>query len=96
MDSLSRFTRTALVAALSSIALAAGAQTAATPAPGTAMDRIAVDAAFTKTDVNKDGKITKDEVAKMPALAAKFADLDKDKDGALSMDEFSAGYTAKN
>jgi len=100
MHSLSQLTRNALMAALASTALAAGAQTAATPttqpAPGAAMDRTAVDSAFTKADVNKDGKITKDEVAKLPALAAKFSELDKDKDGALSMEEFAAGYTAKN
>jgi hypothetical protein len=100
MYSLSHLTRAALTAALASAALAAGAQTAATPAtqpaPGAAMDRATVESAFTKADVNKDGKVTKDEVAKLPALAAKFVELDKDKDGALSMDEFATGYTAKN
>ena len=101
MHSLSQVTRSAaLMAALASAALAAGAQTAATPttqpATGAAMDRTAVESAFAKADVNKDGKISKDEVAKLPALAAKFSELDKDKDGALSLEEFAAGYTAKN
>lgn len=100
MFSLSTLTRSSLMAAMASAALAAGAQTATPttqpPAGGTADRSAAAGVAFVKADVNKDGKVTKDEVAKLPALAAKFAELDKDKDGALNMDEFSTGYTAKN
>ena len=73
--------------------------TAQTTAPGTtpaAPDPAAADIAFVRADVNKDGKVTKDEVTKMPAVAAKFAELDKDKDGALSKEEFATGYGAKS
>lgn len=44
-------------------------------------------AAFIKFDVNKDGKISKAEMAKDPK-AAHFAMLDTNKDGALSPAEF--------
>ena len=36
-----------------------------------------------KPDANADGVITKEEAAKVPRLAEKFAQLDKDKDGKL-------------
>jgi hypothetical protein len=97
--SLSIRTRAALMTALSAAAFGVAAQTAtpATPATPAMPDRgAAADIAFVRADVNKDGKVTKDEVAKLPALASKFVDLDKDKDGALSKEEFAMGYTAKN
>lgn len=52
-----------------------------------------VEAAFVRADVNKDGKLSKEEAERMPAIAAKFAELDKNADGFLSVEEFSAGYT---
>jgi Ca2+-binding EF-hand superfamily protein len=60
------------------------------------MDRGAIEAAFTRADTNKDGKLSKEEAAKLPAIAAKFEQLDKDKDGALSLEEFGLGYSAVN
>ena len=54
-------------------------------------DKAASDA-FKRTDANQDGKLSKEEAARMPAIAAKFDELDKDKDGSLSMDEFMSGY----
>lgn len=45
-------------------------------------------AAFIELDVNKDGKISKAEMAKDPK-AAHFAMLDTDKDGALSPAELA-------
>jgi len=86
-----------------SIALACGfaattwAQTQPAPAAPPATDakaRVAVEAAFTKADANGDGKLSREEVAKVPSVAAKFDSLDKDKDGSLSMTEFTAGYSA--
>ncbi len=55
---------------------------------------MAAEAAFTKADANGDGKVTKDEAAKLPPIATKFDALDKDKDGALTLAEFAAGYAA--
>lgn len=40
-----------------------------------------------KPDANGDGVISKEEAAKFPRLAEKFAQLDKDKDGKLAADE---------
>ena len=58
-----------------------------------AVDRAAIEAAFTKADANGDGKLSKEEAAKLPAIAAKFDMLDKNKDGVLDLAEFAAGYT---
>jgi nucleoid-associated protein YgaU len=72
----------ALAVALASMPIAA--QQATSPA----------EAAFKRADANGDGKLSKEEAARLPAIAAKFDELDKDKDGALSMSEFMAGYEA--
>jgi Ca2+-binding EF-hand superfamily protein len=66
-----------------------------TPAPkGSAPDRAAVEAAFARADINADGKLSKEEAARLPAIANRFVELDKDKDGFLSLDEFAVGYSA--
>ena len=57
---------------------------AATPTDSTA-------AVFKRIDANQDGKISREEAARMPALAEKFDQIDKDKDGQLSAEEFAAG-----
>jgi EF hand len=92
-----RFTVQALAAAaITALAIAAApawAQTAAPAAPAgpkATGDTKASDAAFAKVDKNADGKVTKDEVEKMPGIASKFDMLDADKDGALSKAEFAA------
>lgn len=85
--------RFSLATACTGFAAASLAQTAAPAAPD-AKGRMAVEAAFTKADANGDGKVTKDEAAKMPEVSARFDTLDKDKDGALTLAEFAAGYTA--
>lgn len=81
---------------LAGAALTAVAQTKApaTEQPVAAKDKAVIEAAFTRSDVNNDGKLTKDEVAKLPAIASRFDELDKNKDGALSLEEFSASFTA--
>ena len=85
---------TAFAAAFALASTTVPAQNAA--APKGAQDRAAIEAAFTRADANADGKLSKEEVARMPAIAAKFSELDKDKDGFLSVDEFAAGYSAPN
>jgi Ca2+-binding EF-hand superfamily protein len=65
----------------------------ATPHFATAQTSAAAgEAAFKRADANGDGKLSKEEAARLPAIAAKFDELDKDKDGALSMAEFMAGF----
>jgi Ca2+-binding EF-hand superfamily protein len=77
---------------LAGCALGTNAQTS--PAPAMSKDKAAVESVFARYDVNGDGKLSKEELASLPAIAAKFAELDKNKDGFLSMAEFAAGYTA--
>lgn len=89
-SSLIRFT---LATACTGFAAATLAQTGAAPAHD-ARSRMAVEAAFTKADVNGDGKVTKDEASTLPDVAAKFDALDKDKDGVLSLAEFATAYQA--
>jgi hypothetical protein len=100
MPQQSNFVRHSLLACLTSVALAAVAQTTA-PAPApkpaaapSAKDKASMEVAFSRADTNGDGKISKEEAARMPAIAAKFEELDANKDGSLSMDEFSVGYSA--
>lgn len=51
--------------------------------------------AFLRADVDHDGKLSKDEAARLPAIAEKFAALDRDGDGYLNPEEFAVGYEAK-
>ena len=80
---------------LTSCALAAPLLAQAQAAPPVAQqqagDKAAADA-FKRADTNQDGKLSREEAARLPAIAAKFDELDKDKDGLLSLEEFMAGY----
>jgi len=85
-------TRSSLVAAvLASFALGAVAQSKA-PAESAAKEKTAIEGAFVRADGNSDGKLSKEEAAKLPAVAAKFEELDKNKDGFLTSDEFAKGF----
>ncbi|WP_310461888.1 EF-hand domain-containing protein [Sphaerotilus sp.] len=84
-------------AALTSLALCVPALSVAqtpspspTPTPSTTAQQTP-ESAFKRADANADNKLSKEEAARMPAIAAKFNELDKDKDGSLSMEEFMAG-----
>ena len=85
--------RFSLATACTGFAAASLAQTAAPAAPD-AKGRMAVEAAFTKADANGDGKVSREEAAKVAAIGTKFDTLDKDKDGVLTLAEFSAGFSA--
>ena len=58
-------------------------------APAMAQDAALV---FTALDANKDGKISKAEAQKNPAVAQMFDQADKNKDGSLSKEEFTAAF----
>lgn len=93
----------AIAAALSALALAAGAQTAAAPATQAAdaqqgsvqSDAAIVKAAFKRADANSDGKLSREEAAALPAVAEKFTQLDKNTDGFIDASEFEAGVTTQ-
>lgn len=55
---------------------------------------LAQDAAlvFTALDANHDGKVTKAEAQKNPAVMQMFDQADKNHDGSLSKDEFNAAF----
>ena len=55
----------------------------------------AAEAAFHRADTNKDGKLSREEAAAVPAVAARFDEHDANKDGFLSLEEFLLGYTSK-
>lgn len=78
---------------LAGAVLSAHAQTQPTAQPMAAKDKQVVESAFAKADGNTDGKLSKDEAAKLPAISTKFDDLDKNKDGQLTLDEFNGAFT---
>jgi hypothetical protein len=47
--------------------------------------------AFVRADTNKDGQLSAQEAAKLPAIGQRFKELDTDKNGSLSRDEFEKG-----
>lgn len=71
--------------------LVGAAAPGAASAQSTARERCAVEAAFARADTNGDGRLSREEVQRLPAIAAQFDALDADKDGFLSLEEFAAG-----
>jgi hypothetical protein len=78
---------------LASVCWAAAAQASAPPAAlkTSATERAAIEAAFARADTNNDGKLSREEAQRLPAIFLKFDELDKDKDGFLSLEEFAVG-----
>ena len=78
------------------IALPLAALAQPQPAGGDAAsrDRAAIEAAFKRADVNKDGKLSRAEAEMLPSVAARFDDIDKAKKGYLTMDEFIAAVAS--
>ncbi|HET9978188.1 MAG TPA: EF-hand domain-containing protein [Burkholderiaceae bacterium] len=83
-----------LSTAAAAIAVTLAMPLATAPAAAQTVAPAPAEAAFKRADANSDGKLSKDEAARLPAIAAKFDELDKDKDGFLNMAEFAAGYAA--
>jgi hypothetical protein len=78
---------TAVTLSVAFLSLAAAAQQPAQPGASSTPE-----IAFMRADTNGDGKLTKAEAARLPAVSQKFDALDKDKDGALSMSEYMAAF----
>ena len=81
----------ALAAALPVTVLAQQGQPAQ---PGQQPTASTPEVAFMRADADSDGKLSKAEAARIPAVSSKFAALDKDKDGALSMGEYMVAFDA--
>lgn len=88
------FTRSTLTACFASAALLAGTAWAQQAAGAKPADKSAIEAAFKRADANGDGKLSKEESARLPEVQANFDALDKDKDGSLSMAEFASAFEA--
>ena len=81
--------------AIGLVAAAACAATGAQQAtPPTGAENAPFQSAFTRADIDSDGKLSKKEAAQLPTVAAKFEELDADRDGFLDQRECGTGYTA--
>lgn len=69
----------------------AGSKNSTGPALVPAPQSTASTAAFDRADVNKDGQLSAQEAAKLPAIVQRFKELDADKSGTLSRAEFEKG-----
>ncbi len=67
------------------------AQHATPPAPEAASQPLT----WADVDADNDGKLSKDEAARVPSLAQVFDDADADSDGLLTQEEYQA-YVAQN
>jgi hypothetical protein len=84
-----------LLAALTVGTLAAHAQTSGgapvqTAAPRAAPTAQEIGAAFDRADTNQDGKLTRQESARFPAVEQRFEQIDSNKDQLVSREEFEA------
>ena len=66
------------------------APTTQSAAPKSAPTSPDMDAAFTRADTNKDGKLSRQEAARLPAVEQRFDLTDTNKDQSLSREEFEA------
>ncbi len=57
----------------------------------TARQRMAMEAAFARADLNGDGKLSRTEASHLPEIEARFDELDTNHDGFLSVEEFMVG-----
>lgn len=65
------------------------AATAEPPSPGQPVIHRQADAAFARADSNHDGKLSRTEAERLPAISLRFDQLDTNKDQYLSRDEFN-------
>jgi Ca2+-binding EF-hand superfamily protein len=96
MTTRALLTFSSLSMVLVGVAWNAMAETKMPGEPTAAKDKAVVESAFTRFDGNNDGKLTREEVARLPAIGTKFDELDKDKDGSLSLEEFAAVFITAN
>ncbi|MDP3826463.1 MAG: EF-hand domain-containing protein [Polaromonas sp.] len=83
--------RSVLLQALLTLGMAAGAraQAAAGAIPPNRVTAQDLAAAFKRADVNGDGKLSRQEAERLPAVAQRFEQIDTNRDTFISLDEFS-------
>ncbi|MDP1742826.1 MAG: EF-hand domain-containing protein [Polaromonas sp.] len=69
---------------------AQGAPATRIAAPKAAPHRQDTDAAFARADTNKDGKLSRQEATRLPAVEQGFDQIDTNKDQFVSREEFEA------
>lgn len=74
--------------------LATSAAVAQATAEPPRRDRITAEAVFARADADRDGRLSRAEVARFPAFSERFEQLDTDRDGKLDPDEFAVGFNA--
>jgi hypothetical protein len=84
--------RSVLLLALLTLGTAAAVR--AQTAPGTAIppNRATpqdLEAAFKRADANQDGKLSRQEAERFPAVAQRFEQIDSNRDSFISLEEFS-------
>lgn len=83
--------RSVLLLAL--LTLGMGAAVRAQTGPGAAIpaNRVTqqdLEAAFQRADANKDGKLSRQEAERFPAVAQRFEQIDSNRDSSISLEEF--------
>jgi Ca2+-binding EF-hand superfamily protein len=90
-----RTLRSSASASLVALSLGLSASAFAQDAKPMAAPSDAAQAAFKRADANGDGKLSKEEAARLPGIAEKFDALDKEGKGFLTMADFAAGFDTK-
>jgi hypothetical protein len=84
--------RSALLLALLTLGTVAAVHAQSAPAPAIPANRVTtqdLEAAFQRADNNRDGKLSRQEAERFPAVAQRFEQIDTDRDSFISLDEFS-------
>ncbi|MDO8388471.1 MAG: EF-hand domain-containing protein [Polaromonas sp.] len=84
--------RSVLLLALLTLGSATAARAQATPGASIPANRATpqdLEAAFQRADLNRDGKLTRQEAERFPAVAQRFEQIDSNRDSFISLDEFS-------
>jgi Ca2+-binding EF-hand superfamily protein len=88
MNRLSNAARNAVLVAAAAVPLALSAVAAEL----SAMDRVVMEAMFSKADTNDDGQLTQSEALRWGVIPERFDALDSNGDGVLDLEEFAAGF----
>lgn len=84
--------RSVLLFALLSLGSAAAVRAQTPPGAAIPPNRITpqdLEAAFQRADIDRDGKLSRQEAERIPAVAQRFAQIDSNQDSFISLDEFS-------